>query len=179
MGVRLMWSVARVFCVWLALLATFIAGSVAHGQVQTASAQLTVAGDVEKPLSLSLEELQHLPQTTVKVTNEHQGNKEEVYEGVPLSTLLKQAGVPQGAELRGPAMAKYVLAEGSDGYRAIFALAELDSSIQDSGVIVAYTLNGSPLDTKVGPLRLVAPHDKRPGRWVRMLQSIKVVTVSR
>lgn len=178
MGVRLMWSLARVFCVWLALLATIMAGSVARGQAQTASAQLTVTGDVEKPLSLSLEDLQHLPRTTAKVTNEHQGNKEE-YEGVPLSTLLKEAGVPQGAELRGPAMAKYILAEGSDGYRAIFALAELDSSIQDSGVIVAYTLNGSPLDAKVGPLRLVAPHDKWPGRWVRMLQSIKVVTASR
>jgi hypothetical protein len=29
----------------------------------------------------------------------------------------------------------------------------------------------------VGPLRLVLPHDLRPGRWVRMLQSIKVVTI--
>jgi DMSO/TMAO reductase YedYZ molybdopterin-dependent catalytic subunit len=178
MRVRLSGERCACICVWLGLLAAIGAGSVARGQAQTASAQLTVTGDVEKPLSLSLQDLQQLPRTTVKVTNEHQGNKEEVYEGVLLSTLLKQAGLPQGAQLRGPAMAKYILAEGLDGYRAVFALAELDSSFQDSEIIVADKLDGSPLGEKVGPLRLVAPHDKRPGRWVRMLRSIKVVSVS-
>jgi len=32
-------------------------------------------------------------------------------------------------------------------------------------------------DAKIGPLRLVAPRDKRPARWIRMLQTIKVVSV--
>lgn len=74
-------------------------------------------------------------------------------------------------------MAKYVVAEGSDGYRVTFSIAELDSSIQDSDVIVADTLNGTPLGDKLGPFRLVVPHDKRPARWVRTLRSIKVVNV--
>ncbi len=164
-------------CILAGLLVSATLGSIARGQAPSAPAELTVAGDVEKPLSLSLEDLRHLTRTTVKTTNEHQGNKEEVYEGVLLSTLLKQAGVPQGAHMRGAAMAKYVVAEGSDGYRVTFSIAELDSSFQDSEVVVADTLNGASLGEKLGPLRLVVPHDKRPGRWVRTLRSIKVVNV--
>jgi hypothetical protein len=37
-------------------------------------------------------------------------------------------------------------------------------------------VDGQALDGKVGPLRLVAPLDKRPARWVRMVQSIRVIT---
>jgi DMSO/TMAO reductase YedYZ molybdopterin-dependent catalytic subunit len=145
-----------------------------RAQEAAASAPLTVAGDVKTPLSLSLADLQHEPRTTLKAANEHQGGKEEVYEGVSLAALLKQAGAPQ---LRGATLATYVLAEGADGYRVIYSLAELDSDFQDSDILVADTLNGAPLGEKIGPLRLVVPHDKRPARWVRMLQSIKVVTV--
>ena len=72
-------------------------------------------------------------------------------------------------------MATYVLAEAADGYRVVFSLAELDSGILDSEVIVADTMDGAPLGEKQGPFRLVAPHEKRPARWVRMLKSITVV----
>jgi hypothetical protein len=63
-----------------------------------------------------------------------------------------------------------------DGYRVVFSLAELDPGIQDSNVLVADKVDGHALDGKVGPLRLVAPLDKRPARWVRMVQSIRVIT---
>jgi DMSO/TMAO reductase YedYZ molybdopterin-dependent catalytic subunit len=142
------------------------------------TAQLTVSGDVEKPLTLSLDDLRRLPRETVSVKNEHAGH-DEVYEGTSLAGLLKQAGVAQGARLRGKAMATYVVAEGADGYKVIFSLAELDSDFEDSGVIVADTLDGKPFDEKLGPLRLVAPHDKRPARWVHMLTSIQVVNVAK
>jgi DMSO/TMAO reductase YedYZ molybdopterin-dependent catalytic subunit len=154
-----------------------------HGQAAASSstavsAQLTVSGDVEKPLSLSMDDLRRLPRQTISVKNEHAA-KDEVYEGTPLAGLLKQAGVVQGPRLRGKAMATYVVAEGADGYKVIFSLAELDSDFEDSGVLVADTLDGKPLGDKLGPLRLVAPHDKRPARWVRMLRSIQVVNVSK
>jgi hypothetical protein len=59
----------------------------------------------------------------------------------------------------------------------VFSLAELDAGILDSDVIVADTLDGAPMTEKVGPFRLVAPHEKRPARWVRMLKTITVVRV--
>ncbi len=109
--------------------------------------------------------------------NEHTG-KEETYQGVPLAEILKRAGVPQGSVLRGAALAIYVRADGADGYGVVFSLAELDTGIQDSDVLVADTMDGGPIPDKIGPLRLVAPHEKRPARWVRMLTSITVVKPS-
>jgi DMSO/TMAO reductase YedYZ molybdopterin-dependent catalytic subunit len=135
--------------------------------------RLEVNGDIDKPMSLSLADLRGLPRQTLTVMNEHE-KKEETYQGVPLAEILKRAGVPQGSALRGPALAIYVRAQGADGYAAVFALAELDSSVQDSGVLVADTLDGQPIPDKLGPLRLVAPHDKRPARWVRMLRTVTV-----
>jgi|SRR5271156_1593261 len=140
------------------------------------SAALTISGDVAKPLSLSLADLSAMPHKTLKVTNPHD-HKDEVYDGVPLADLLKLAGAPQGDQLRGAAMAGYVLIEAADGYRVVFSLAELDPGIQDSNVLVADKLDGHPLDEKIGPLRLVAPLDKRPARWVRMVQVVRVVAV--
>jgi DMSO/TMAO reductase YedYZ molybdopterin-dependent catalytic subunit len=72
-------------------------------------------------------------------------------------------------------MVTYVLAEAADGYSVLCSLAELDSDFQDSEVIVADTMNGSPLREKQGPFKMVAPHDKRPARWIRMLKSLTVV----
>jgi len=141
----------------------------------TATAELRVRGEVTTPLTLSVNDLKKLPRTTVKVVNPHD-HKEEIYEGVAVQELLGRAGVPQKEKLRGSATAMYVLAEASDGYRVLYALAELDSDFQDSDVIVADTLNGAPLGEKQGPFKMVAPHDKRPARWIRMLKSITVVT---
>jgi len=108
----------------------------------------------------------------------HHDDKEETYEGVAVQELLRRAGVPQNEKLRGSAMATYVLAEATDGYTVQYSLAELDSDFQDSEVIVADTMNGSPLGQKQGPSKMVAPHDKRPARWIQMLQSLTVVTVA-
>jgi DMSO/TMAO reductase YedYZ molybdopterin-dependent catalytic subunit len=141
-------------------------------------AQLAVGGDVATPLSLSVADLGGFPRKTLKVMNEHTG-KEETYQGVPLAEILKRAGVPQGPALRGAALATYVRAEGEDGYSVIFSLAELDTGIQDSDVLVADTMDGGPIPDKLGPLRLIAPHEKRPARWVRMLRSITVVKAAR
>jgi len=138
-------------------------------------AGLAISGEVTKPLQLSLADLSAMPHKSLKVTNPHD-QKQEAYEGVPLADLLKLAGAAQGEQLRGTAMATYVLVEAGDGYRAVFSLAELDPGIQDSNVLLADKVDGHALDGNIGPLRLVAPLDKRPARWVRMVQSIRVIS---
>jgi DMSO/TMAO reductase YedYZ molybdopterin-dependent catalytic subunit len=143
-------------------------------QTPAAAAQLRISGAVATPLVLTVADLKKMPRKTLSVLNPHD-KKQESYEGVLLEEILRRAGVPQGDQLRGPAMATYVLAEAEDGYRVVFSLAELDSGILDSGIIVADTLDGVALPAKVGPFRLVAPHEKRPARWVRMLKSLTVV----
>ena len=145
-------------------------------QEASASPTLKIGGAVSTPLVLSLDDLKRMPRTTLAVLNPHE-NKTEVYEGVLVEELLKRAGVPHGENLRGAALATYVIFEAEDGYRVTFSIAELDSGILESGVMVADTKDGAALPPKVGPLRLVAPHEKRPARWVRMLKTITVVRV--
>jgi hypothetical protein len=137
---------------------------------------LTISADGAKSLSLSLTDLGAMSHKTLKVTNPHD-RKEEIYEGVPPAALLKLAGAPLGDQLRGAAMATYVVVEAADGYRVVFSLAELDPGIQDSNVLVADKLDGRALGDQLGPLRVVAPLDKRPARWVRMVRTIRVTTV--
>lgn len=177
---RMKWSRRAAILIASALLCAGYQGVRAQSAAAPAAApkpddaRLEVNGDIDKPMSLSLADLRGLPRQTITVMNEHE-KKDETYQGVPLAEILKRAGVPQGSALRGPALAIYVRAQGADGYAAVFALAELDSSVQDSGVLIADTLDGQPIPDKLGPLRLVAPHDKRPARWVRMLSTITVV----
>jgi len=137
---------------------------------------LKVNGDVRVPLSLSMDDLKKMPRKTIAVVNPHD-QKAEKYEGVLVEDLLRKAGVPQGEDLRGPLLASYLVFEAEDGYRAVFSIAELDSGIVDSGVIVADTLDGAPLPAKQGPIRLIAPHEKRAARWIRMLKSITVTHI--
>jgi DMSO/TMAO reductase YedYZ molybdopterin-dependent catalytic subunit len=156
-----------------ACLAVFPFSQQAAAQTPVPVPQLKISGAVPTPLSLTVADLKNLPRTTLHVTNPHE-NKTETYEGVLLEELLRRAGVPQGDQLRGKLMTTYVIAEADDGYKVVFALAELDSGITNSEILVADTVDGAPIDAKRGPFRLVAPHDKRPARWVRMLKSITV-----
>ena len=165
---------------WCLLAAVALAQLLATGssaRAQTAApnaAELKVSGAVSTPLTLTIADLKAMPRKTLTVVNSHE-KKTEKYEGVAIEEMLRKSGAPQGDALRGPAMATYVLAEAADGYRVVFSLAELDAGIADSEIIVADTMDGAPLGDKLGPFRLVAPHEKRPARWVRMLRSITVV----
>jgi hypothetical protein len=143
-------------------------------QIGSPAVELRVSGAVNTSLSLSAADLKKMPRKTISVMNPHE-KKQETYEGVAVEEILKRAGVPQGEQMRGSAMASYVLAEAEDGYRVVFSAAELDPGMVDSEVIVADTMDGAPLGAKQGPFKLVAPHEKRPARWVRMLKSLTVV----
>lgn len=149
----------------------------AYAQSATTGPELKIGGAVSTPLTLTAADLAKMPRKTLSVTNPH-NKKTEAYEGVPLEELLRRAGVPRHEQLRGQAMATYVIAEAEDGYKVVFSLAELDSGILDSEVIVADTMDGAALAAKEGPFKIVAPHEKRPARWVRMLKSITVVRAS-
>ena len=168
--------IISLFCVaWFVVLPLRTGNATAQSVKENAQPQVTIGGAVTTPLTLTLADLKAMPRATLHVTDSHTG-KAEVYEGVLLEALLQKAGAAIGEKHRGPLMMTYVAAEGSDAYRVVFSLAELDSDFMSSEVLVADTVDGGPIDSKRGPFRLIAPHDKRPARWVRMLKSITVVT---
>jgi hypothetical protein len=108
-------------------------------------------------------------------TNEHDSPAH--YDGVPLSAVLSLGGITLGDSLRGPKMAQVLLAEASDGYKVVFALAELDPAFATREILLADKRDGKPLDSKQGPFRIVAPGDKRPARWIREVTKLSLVAV--
>jgi DMSO/TMAO reductase YedYZ molybdopterin-dependent catalytic subunit len=138
-----------------------------------AAPALLVKGAVKQELRLTLNDLKGMPRTKVTAKG-HDGSTHE-YEGVTLTSLLTKAGAPQAGDLRGKSMSLCVVAEGSDGYRAAFSLAELDLDFANETVLVADTADGKDLGPDQGPLRLVVPGDKRQGRWVRLLKSLSII----
>ncbi len=139
---------------------------------QEAPASIQVTGAVKQTLTLTADELAKLPRASVKTTS---SGMETVYEGVWVHEVLKRAGAPQGAALRGKALAGYVIAEASDGYQVVFSLGELDPAFIDNEILLADTANGKPLFGAQGRFRLVVPKDKPGARSVRMLTKLDVV----
>jgi DMSO/TMAO reductase YedYZ molybdopterin-dependent catalytic subunit len=152
------------------LLLGLLAGVLLPAQEKQPTVEVT--GAVKQPLALSAEDLAKMPRASARTTN---NGIETVYEGVRLHEVLKKAGVPQGSELRGKALASYVIAQAQDGYEVVFSLGELDPSFIDNEILLADTANGKPLFGAQGRFRLVVPKDKPGARSVRMLTRLEVV----
>jgi len=125
-------------------------------------------------LSLTLEELRSMPRS--RATADRQGSK-ATYEGVWLVDLLRRAGIDVGrAPLQGAGVTSVVVITATDGYEAVFALAELDPADAQARVLVADTRDGRSLMEDEGPLRLVASGDRFPVRWLKHVARITVVS---
>lgn len=140
------------------------------------SAQITLRINNAPPVTISAADLAKLPRHTAVLDNH---GKQIGYEGVLLHDVLAQGGIDFGTELRGKQLSTYVAALASDGYEVVYALAEFDPTVMDSGIIVADKREGQPLAANEGPLRIIAPHDKRPTRSLKSLQEIDVVQLKK
>ena len=136
------------------------------------SLTLTVDG---KSTSFSTAELNAMPQQTVKVHNAH-NNADETYSGVALGDVLAKAGFVADKSTQKKMLHSYLLAEGTDHYRVLYSLTEVEGSEHDGDVIVATSMNGKGLGAD-GELKLVSTGDKKPQRWVRNLVAIQLTTV--
>jgi hypothetical protein len=161
------------------ILAALVVGSaVAQAPApESAPAILNVKGDLPTPLTVSAEDLTKMPREKASVA-EQDGTKVE-YEGVLLREILTKAGAPLGKQLRGKALASYVIAKARDGYQVVFALGELDTAFGNEQVLVADKRDGKALFGYQGPFRLVCPNDKAGARSVRMLESLELVRLQK
>ena len=155
--------------IYLVLLAAY---SLLHAQTGSSVLKLENGSQQVTVLADALKSMAH---KTVTVHNPHT-NADETYSGVPLIELLKQVGAPTGRDVHGKALSEYVVATGSDGYKAVLALAEVEPDFHPGDVLVADTMDGKPMDAKTGPFRLLVSDDKRPARSVRNLVSIELKT---
>jgi hypothetical protein len=139
-------------------------------------AQLHLLAPHHGSVTLTSADLKGMPHLSVTIHNSH-SNADEMYSGVRVADLLSKVGAPLGNDLRGKALAQYIVAAGSDGYQTVLALGEVDPTFHPGEVLVADTMDGKPLDTHSGPLKLVVTEDKHPARSVRNLVQIELKTV--
>lgn len=132
---------------------------------------LTVQGASGAAVTLSAADVAKLPQHTVQVTDH---GKPATFEGVLLSDVLGKVDLPSGEKYHRTAASYYLLVEASDGYRALYAWAELDPSFNDKAVYVVTKRDGKPLADSEGPFRLIAPGEKRAARWVRQVTALRI-----
>jgi hypothetical protein len=154
---------------------SLVVGGGSGVQVTPDTHQLAFIVDHNTVGILKLEDFAKLPQKTVTFHNVHT-NADETYSGVPLTDLLAKYGAPTGDKLRGKGLSDYIVATGSDGYKAVLSLAETDPAFHSGDVIVADTIDGKPIVDKEGPFKLVVTEDKRPARCVHNLVSIELRT---
>jgi hypothetical protein len=163
----------KTFPAWIAALCFAALGSLnLHAQAKlSTSLALTVDG---KTTTLSVADLQAMPQTMVTVHNEHT-KADEIYYGVPLGALLAKYGLPVDKTTHRKMLRSYLIAEGTDQYRVLYSVTEIEPTEHNGDVIVATSM-GKPQGTlgDDGQLKLIDTADKKPQRWVRNLSAIIV-----
>ena len=136
---------------------------------------LRVGGKVDTPLALTRSDLAAMPHESFEIPTRDDKSVMEKWEGVPMIAILRKAGAPVDDRLRGPNMAGYVVVTARDGYRAVFALAEVDPAFSPQRqVLVADGLDGASLTGKFGNLRIADRGATEFGRWVRDVVALEV-----
>jgi hypothetical protein len=132
---------------------------------------LAVTGLSGKTVHLTSAELSRLPQQTFTASDR---GSPVSFVGVLLSDVLAKVDAPVGEPFRATAASHYVVAEAKDGYRAVFAWAELDRSFTDRKIYLVTQRDGKPLSDKDGAFMTVVPDDKRASRWVRAVTALTI-----
>jgi hypothetical protein len=138
-------------------------------------AALTVASS-DQTITLTADQFRALPHTDITANDPHL-KADHHFSGVPVRDLLAKVGAPLGEKLRGQALQLAVIFHSKDGYSTLFALAEFDDAFSDRTILLVDSEDGKPLPENAGPMRIVAPSDKRAARWARMVTSIELVRV--
>lgn len=146
-------------------------GSTATGIGGGVSTSFSVSGAVKTASSFNLATLQGLTSVTETVGGVS-------YTGVSFWDFLnKTVGLSLDPNVKNDVLNKYVVATGSDGYKAAFSLGELSSDFGNESVMIAYSADGQSLGTN-GFARLVVPGDVKAGRWVSNLVSLEVLSAA-
>ena len=146
-------------------------GSTQTGTGGGTSTRFAVSGAVTNAMSFDLGALHNLAAITTTVGG-------HTYTGVSFWDLLSATvGIDLNPNVKNDVLGKYVVATGSDGYKALFSLGELSSAFGNQPDLIAYEVDGVSLGAN-GFARLVVPNDAKLGRWVSNLVSLEVFSAA-
>jgi len=141
------------------------------------SKDLTVVTNTQElplvPRTFSIEMLKALPQQTVTAVDGHTG-KPSTFTGPLVSDVFGATGLASDDKTHSLILRGFVIAEGTDRYRVVYSMAELESTFSSGKVIVAITRDGKPI---ASGLQLVDNLDVKPARWVQAIHILAFATV--
>jgi DMSO/TMAO reductase YedYZ molybdopterin-dependent catalytic subunit len=154
------------------------AGALLLGAVQSwaqPAPGFAISGNVDHPRSWSAADLAQLPPTTETVfLHTGHGALEGSFSGVPLWTLLQQAGIKTDPKAKNDIMRHTVTVTGKDGYSTVLSLGEIAPELGGDQALIATTRDGKPLAGPDGFARLIVPGDKAAARAVENIATIEV-----
>ena len=146
------------------------------------SDEFTLSGQVSDPATFTPVTLAALDQSTTETATflSGAGSVTDTYTGVPLWRLLQDQGLLTDPAIKNDALRFGVVATGSDGYRALISLGEINPAFGNQPDLVAYADTEGQLGPggSAGAMRLVLPGDHAGGRYVSNLVDLRVVDLT-
>ncbi|MER6982643.1 molybdopterin-dependent oxidoreductase [Streptomyces carpinensis] len=142
----------------------------AAGQV----AELVITGDLARPARMTVSDLLAWPQHQAEVAFEcaTSGIQHHRFTGPLLHDVLTDTGPAFDLARRKDRLRFLIAVRGADGHHAVLSWAEIDPDFGGAPVLLAATLDDTPLDP-VGP-QLVLPQDRCGARHISGIDAIRV-----
>jgi hypothetical protein len=137
-------------------------------------AELTLTGDLARPARLTVPDLTAWPQHRVRVSFEcaTSGVQHHRFEDPLLHDVLSAAGPVFDPARRKDRLRFLIAVTGADGHHALLSWAEIDPDFGRAPILLAASIDGTPLDG-FGP-QLVLPQDRCEARYVSGINAIRV-----
>lgn len=130
---------------------------------------VSVGGEVEHKLQLTIDALKAMPQTEIDVSFETaHGTQSGHYTGVLLWNVIQQAAIAEAPDSKAKHHLRHpLIVTGRDGYAVVVAVGEIDPDLEGKQVILTD-------DDAANGVRLIVPGDKHGARDVRDVVRVEV-----
>jgi 6,7-dimethyl-8-ribityllumazine synthase len=133
------------------------------------SSELTIVSNTPEialvPRHFTIAMLKALPQQTITALDGHT-HTSSTFTGPLASDVFGATGLASDDKTHSLILRGLVIAEGTDHYRVVYSMAELEPTFTSGKVIVALTRDGKPIESGI---QLINPLDVKPARWVHGL----------
>ncbi len=174
-------SLILVAALVMAGLAVPVAAQQATPDAVAGEGSITISGLVKQETTLTVADLQALPNEFLEVTYTSGGEPQDhTFTGTSFLGVIESIGLDVEEDARNPLLSIVFIITASDGYQVAISGGELDPDFGNEAIYLAWEQDGAPLavDDNGGQIRLVVPGDTRGGRYVSGIVSVEVVTVS-
>ena len=136
---------------------------------------VVITGELAERVFLTFEQFEALPLTSHNVSVMFQAGpavEQHTFTGFLLFDVLTLLKPQFDPDVKNDKLRLYVSATATDDYQAIVAWGELDPGFENKPILLAVTQDGQSLASQ--GLRLVVPDDLRGGRYVSLVETIRL-----